>query len=45
MIEILKAIIYGIFTIHCHIGADWFLPTLFLAEILFYFFAKRVDRK
>ena len=35
----LKAIIYGIFTIHCHIGADWFLPTLFLAEILFYFFA------
>lgn len=27
-------IFYGIITLHCRQGADWFLPTLFLAELL-----------
>ena len=37
-------IIYGIVTIHCHVGADWFLPTLFFAEIMFYASAKNFNR-
>jgi len=38
-------IIYGILTIHCHVGADWFLPTLFFAEIMFYTSAKNFKEK
>lgn len=30
----LTGILYGILTLHCHTGADWFLPTLFAAELL-----------
>lgn len=36
----IRGILCGIFTIHCHVGADWFLPTLFFAEICIYFLAK-----
>lgn len=32
----LVGILHGIVTIQCHAGADWFLPTLFFAEILVY---------
>lgn len=38
-------IIYGILTIHCHVGADWFLPTLFFAEIMFYASVKNFKGK
>lgn len=38
-------IIYGTLTIHCHVGADWFLPTLFFAEIMFYVSAKNFKKK
>lgn len=41
----LIGIIYGILTIHCHVGADWFLPTLFFAEIMFYASAKNFKEK
>lgn len=41
----LIGILYGILTIHCHIGADWFLPTLFFAEILFFVTAKKIGRE
>ena len=34
-------ILYGLFTMHCNIGADWFLPTLFVAELLFYIMIKK----
>lgn len=33
-------ILYGIVTIHCSVGADWFLPTLFFAELLMLFCTK-----
>ena len=33
-------ILYGIVSIHCSVGADWFLPTLFLAELLMLFCIK-----
>ena len=38
-------IVYGILTIHCHVGADWFLPTLFFAETMFFFSGKRLGKK
>lgn len=41
----LTGIVYGIFTIHCHVGADWFLPTLFFAELLFYWILKIKSKK
>lgn len=36
----MKGIIYGMLTMHCNVGADWFLPTLFLAEIFVYWSVK-----
>lgn len=38
-------ILYGILTMHCHIGADWFLPTLFFAEMIFFVVVKNVKKK
>lgn len=38
-------ILYGILTMHCHIGADWFLPTLFFAEMLFFIIVKKAGQK
>lgn len=38
----LIGILYGIVTIHCHVGADWFLPTLFFAGTMFYVSAKNM---
>lgn len=38
-------ILYGILTMHCHIGADWFLPTLFFAEMLFFIIVKKSRTK
>lgn len=38
-------ILYGILTMHCHIGADWFLPTLFLAEVIFFTIVKKAGQK
>lgn len=35
-------ILYRIVTIHCLIGADWFLPTLFFAELLMLFCIKYI---
>lgn len=40
----LRGILYGILTIHCHVGADWFLPTLFFAEVIFYLSAKKLNK-
>jgi len=39
-----KGIIHGILTVRCHVGADWFLPTLFFAELLLYFVVKSPRR-
>lgn len=33
-------IISGIFTVHCHVGADWFLIAMFLSEVLLYWIVK-----
>lgn len=33
-------ILWGILTIHCHVGADWFLPTMFFAEIILFLIVK-----
>ena len=38
-------ILYGILTMHCRIGADWFLPTLFLAEVIFFTIVKKAGQK
>lgn len=38
-------ILYGIVTLHCHTGADWFLPTLFFAELLFWLCVKKSGQK
>lgn len=36
----LTGIIYSILTVHCHVGADWFLIALFVSEILLYWTVK-----
>ena len=41
----LVGILYGILTMHCHIGADWFLPTLFFDEVIFFFIVKKTGQK
>lgn len=41
----LRGILYGIFTIHCHVGADWFLPTIFFAEIGLFLLVKICSKK
>ena len=38
-------ILYGILTMHCYIGADWFLPTLFFAEVIFFTVVKKTGLK
>lgn len=38
-------VLWGILTIRCQIGADWFLPTLFGAEALCFLCGKFVPRK
>ena len=38
-------ILYSILTMHCHIGADWFLPTLFFAEMIFFIIEKKIGQK
>ena len=38
-------IVSGILTIHCHVGANWFLPTLFLAEIGIYILMNVCSKK
>lgn len=34
-------VLYGILTLHCYNGVDWFLPTLFFAEIIFFILLKK----
>lgn len=36
----LTGIISGIFTVHCRVGADWFLIAMFISEILLYWTVK-----
>lgn len=36
----LNGIIYNAVTMNCNIGADWFLPTLFAAELVFFLLTK-----
>lgn len=36
----LNGIIYNAATMNCNIGADWFLPTLFAAELVFFLLTK-----
>lgn len=36
----IRGILYGILSIHCHVGADWFLPTIFFAEASLFLLAK-----
>ena len=31
---------YGMLTLHCNQGADWFLPTLFVAEVVMWLFIR-----
>lgn len=38
-------ILYGIVTIRCHTGADWFLPTLLMAEVLLFILLKNSNEK
>ncbi len=38
-------ILYGIITIHCHVGADWFLPTMFFAELGLFFLIRVCNKK
>ena len=38
-------IVSGIFTVRCHVGADWFLVTLFFAEIITYWLSKSGNKK
>lgn len=33
-------ILYGMLTLHCNQGADWFLPTLFVAEVVMWLFIR-----
>lgn len=40
----LTGIISGIFTVHCHVGADWFLIAMFISEILLYWTVKTKTR-
>lgn len=41
----LMIIIKNMLTLHCNLGANWFLPTLFFAEILLFLFVKSGDYK
>ena len=41
----LIGIFSGILTIHCHVGADWFLPTIFFAEIGVYLLIRMCNKK
>ncbi|MDO4470463.1 MAG: acyltransferase family protein, partial [Bacillota bacterium] len=38
-------ILYGMVTIRCNTGADWFLPTLLMAEVLFFILLKILNEK
>lgn len=36
--------IYNMLTIRCNVGADWFLPAMFIGSILFLFYVKHPNR-
>ena len=40
----LTGIIYRILTVHCHVGADWFLIALFVSEVFLYWTVKCDNR-
>ena len=37
--------LYYLATIRCNVGADWFLPAMFMGDILFWFFTVKLERR
>lgn len=40
----LNGIIYNTITMNCNAGADWFLPTLFVSELMFFLLTKYLNK-